>query len=147
MASLRWCHGSAFKHICKVSLIWAISLRQLHLAVWIIWPSSYRPVAPTGWHTFLSRQGNAHCSHQSVCWSSITSRSLALLETPARSAASDKVAAAAAVVCLTALDSDEKKPELPPPVCGWLVDWRLSVGPGDTAGLCCGGSGRWRSVM
>lgn len=88
-------------------------------------------------------------SYQSVCWSSITRRILALLETPARSAASDKVAAAAAVVCLTALDMDEKKPEPPPAgcCCGWLVDWRLSGGPGDTAGLCCGGSGRWRSVM
>lgn len=60
-------------------------------------------------------------SYQSVCWSSMTRRILALLDTPARSAASDKVAAAAAVVCLTALDMEEKKPE--PPLVAW--DWLL----------------------
>lgn len=73
---------------------------------------------------------------------------MALEETPALSAASVNVAAAAAVVCLTALDMDEKKLAPPPPgCCCWLVDWRLSDGPGDTAGLCCGGSGRCRSAM
>ena len=89
-----------------------------------------RPLQPhilSGTHC-ASRRGTdfAHRSYQSVCGSSITRRILALLETPARSAASDKVAAAAAVVCLTALDKDEKKLEPPPPVCC-------------CCGCCCGG--------
>lgn len=92
------------------------------------------------WHGCVS-------SHQSVCWSSMTRSILALPDPPARSAASDSVAAAAAVVCLTALEMEEKKPEPPPAGCGWLLDRRRSPGPGDTAGLCCGGSGRCRSVM
>lgn len=49
-------------------------------------------------------------SYQSVCWSSMTRRILALLEPIPLSVASLKVAAAAAVVCLTALEMEEKKP-------------------------------------
>ena len=107
----------------------------------------------TFWSDAIGHSTGGGSPHQSVCWSSITSSILALLDTPALSAASVSVAAAAAVVCFTALDKDEKNPAPPPPPpppppaataaaatppdsCCWLVDCRrCSGGPGDTAGL------------